>query len=125
LLPSRRHASDMFPPSVQRASTGALVVRLSLGDDPAATLLRAFVTSRIDYCNAVLAAALKVITDKMQRVLNAAAHVLSGTRKYDRGLSRLLHTSSYIGVKFLTALTTSSVSCCYDACTVRHQHTCT
>ena len=30
-------------------------------------------------------------TDKLQRVLNAAARVVSGTHKFDRGLSRLLH----------------------------------
>ena len=30
--------------------------------------------------------------DKLQRVLNAAARVLTGTHKFDRGLSRLLHT---------------------------------
>ena len=34
----------------------------------------------------------KVTTDKLQRVLNAAARVVSGTHKFDRGLSRLLHT---------------------------------
>jgi len=31
-------------------------------------------------------------TDKLQCVLNAAARVVSGTHKFDRGLSRLLHT---------------------------------
>ena len=30
-------------------------------------------------------------TDKLQRVLVAAARVVTSTRKYDRGLSRLLH----------------------------------
>ena len=30
-------------------------------------------------------------TDKLQRVLNAAARVVSNTRKFDRGLSQLLH----------------------------------
>ena len=34
----------------------------------------------------------KVTTDKLQRVLNAAAHILTGTHKFDRGLSWLLHT---------------------------------
>jgi len=38
-----------------------------------ATLVRAFVTSRIDYCNVVLAGASKVITNKLQTVMNAAA----------------------------------------------------
>ena len=31
-------------------------------------------------------------TNKLQRVLNAAARVVSGTHKFDRGLSRLLRT---------------------------------
>jgi len=31
------------------------------------------------------------VTDKLQRVLNAAAHLVSGTRKFGRGRSRLLH----------------------------------
>jgi len=31
------------------------------------------------------------VTDKMQRVLNAAARVVSGTRKIDHGLTQLLH----------------------------------
>ena len=30
--------------------------------------------------------------DKLQRVLNAAARVVTGTKKFERGLSRLLHT---------------------------------
>ena len=34
----------------------------------------------------------KATTNTLQRVLNAAAHVISGTHKFDRGLSRLLHT---------------------------------
>jgi len=33
----------------------------------------------------------KTITDKLQRVLNAAARVVSDTRKFDRGLSTHLH----------------------------------
>jgi len=32
------------------------------------------------------------ITDRFQRVLNAAARVVSGTQKFDRGLSHLLHS---------------------------------
>ena len=49
------------------------------------TLVHSFVTSRVDYCNSVLAAASKTSTDKLQRVLNAAARVVSNTRKFDRG----------------------------------------
>jgi len=42
-----------------------------------ATLVHAFVCNCIDYCNTILAATPKVIRDKLQRVLNAAACVLS------------------------------------------------
>ena len=52
----------------------------------------AFVTSRVDYCNVVFAGAPKIITNKLQRVLNSAARVVSGTRKFDRGLRQLMHT---------------------------------
>jgi len=31
------------------------------------------------------------VTDKLQRVLNAAARLVRGTRKYDRGLSQIQH----------------------------------
>jgi len=47
--------------------------------------------SRRLYCNPVCAEAPKTVTDKLQRVLNAAARVVSDTRKFDRGLTSLLH----------------------------------
>jgi len=55
------------------------------------TLVHAFVTTRLDYCNSVLAGAPRSVTDKLQRLLNAAARLVTGTRKFDRDLSRLLH----------------------------------
>ena len=58
--------------------------RRSLDAESAATLVHAFVASHIDYCNAVLACAPKVTTDKLQRVLNAAARVVTGTKKCNR-----------------------------------------
>ena len=48
-------------------------------------------TSRVDQCNAVLAGATKSVTDTLQRVMNAAARVVSDTRKFDRGLTQVLH----------------------------------
>jgi len=47
-------------------------VRKSLDDGLAATLVHAFVTSRVDYCNALYAGAPKTVTNKLQRVLNGA-----------------------------------------------------
>ena len=49
-------------------------------------------SSRSDHCNAVYAGVPKNITVRLQRVLNAAACVVSDTRKFDHGLSRLMHT---------------------------------
>jgi len=66
-------------------------VRRSLHDDAMKTLVHAFVTSRVDYCNAVLAGLPKSTTDTLQRLLNATARLVSNTHKYDRGLSSLLH----------------------------------
>jgi len=72
--------------------TDGLRSRRSLDALSAATLVHAFIASSIDYCNAVLACAPKATTDKLQRVLNAAARVVTGAKKFERGLSRLLHT---------------------------------
>ena len=47
--------------------------------------------SRLDYCNILLAGSPKTVIDKLQRIMNAAARIVSGTRKYDRGLTQLLH----------------------------------
>jgi len=45
----------------------------------------------IDYCNTVLAGAPTTVVDKLQRVLNAEARVVTGIWKFDRGLGQLLH----------------------------------
>jgi len=66
-------------------------VRCSLDYVLAATLVHDFMTSRVDYCNFLLARTPKTVTDKLQRVMNTAARVVSGTWKYDRGLTHLLH----------------------------------
>ena len=67
-------------------------VRRSLDAESAATLVHAFVTSKVDYCNLLLAGSPTSVTDKLQRVMNAAARVVSGTKKYDRGLTQLLRS---------------------------------
>ena len=66
-------------------------IRRSLHADSASTFVHAFVTSRVDYCNAILAGTPKPTTDRLQRVLNAAARVVNDTKKFDQGLSRLMH----------------------------------
>ena len=77
---------------------GLLLQTSSTPTSPAVVGLRlvgytvyAVVNSRIDYCNTVLAGALRTLTYKLRRVLNATARVVTGTRKFDRGLGQILH----------------------------------
>jgi len=48
--------------------------------------------SRVDYYITMLAGSPRFITDRLRRVLNAAARVITGTWKFDHGLSDLLHS---------------------------------
>ena len=48
------------------------------------TLVHAFVTSKLDNCNSLLAELPQYLLDRVQRVQNAAAHFFCCTRKYDR-----------------------------------------
>ena len=66
-------------------------IRQMLTAESVATIIHAFVMSRVDYCNVDLAGAPTVITNKLQRVINVAAHILAGTRKFDRSLTQLMH----------------------------------
>ena len=58
--------------------------------DSTKTLVHAFISSRVDYCNAVFNGAPQYVMSTLQRVLNAAARLVTDTRKYDRSLT-LLH----------------------------------
>ena len=53
--------------------------------------LRHDIFAMIDYFNGLLANAPSIWTDKLQRVLNAAARVITNTRNFDRGLTSILH----------------------------------
>ena len=47
------------------------------------TLIHAYITSRLDYCNGLLYGLPKESTNKLQSVLNTAARLVTLTRKYD------------------------------------------
>ena len=57
-------------------------VRQSLNEDAAKSLVHAFVTSRIDYCNNVIYGA-RAAHIQPQNVLNATARLILHKRKYD------------------------------------------
>ena len=57
-------------------------IRKYLSNDTAATLVHSFVTSSMDYCNSLLYGCAKNFTDKLQRLQNCAARVVTNTHKY-------------------------------------------
>ncbi len=61
-------------------------------------LLHVFMTSRLDYCNALLVGFSARLINKLQIVLNVAARVLSRTRKYDQ-ISAVLLTLHWLSIK--------------------------
>ncbi len=63
----------------------------------AETLIHAFMTSRLDYCNALLGGCSARLINK-QMVQNAAARVLTRTRKYDH-ISPVLSTLHWLPTK--------------------------
>ena len=58
-------------------------IRQFLDDKAAATLVHAFVSSKLDYCNALLYGLPKKQLDKLQRVLNCAARVVCKVPKHE------------------------------------------
>ena len=61
-------------------------------------VLHAFVTSRIDYCNGLLYRLPDCEITKLQRVQNAAARLLTSSRKYDH-ITPVLHELHWLPVK--------------------------
>ena len=83
---NRRRVVVVTAACIVHATNKLRVRAVQLDDDSTATLVHAFVASRIDYCCSLLFGSPKTVTDKLQRVINAAARVVTNTRKYDRGL---------------------------------------
>ena len=59
------------------------LIRSYLTMDSAKTLVHAFISVRLDYCNSLLVGAADCIIQKLQAVQNAAAQLINGTRKFD------------------------------------------
>ena len=59
------------------------LVRGSLTSDSVNTLVHAFISSRLDYCNSLLVGVSGDLLNRLQSVQNAAARMVTGTRKYD------------------------------------------
>ncbi len=70
---------------------------LSVSD--AEKLVHAFMTSRLDYCNALLGDCPASSINKLQIVQNAAAKVLTRSRKYDH-ITPILQSLHWLPIKF-------------------------
>ncbi len=62
-------------------------------------LVHAFMTSRLDYCNALLGGCPASSINKLQIVQNAAARVLTRSRKYDY-ITPILQSLHWLPIKF-------------------------
>ncbi len=73
-------------------------LRPMLSMSNAEILIHAFMTSRLDYCNALLGGCSARFINKLQMIQNAAARVLTRTRKYDH-ISPVLSTLHWLPTK--------------------------
>ncbi len=62
-------------------------------------LVHAFMTSRLDYCNALLGGCPASSINKLQVVQNAAARVLTRSRKYDH-ITPILQSLHWLPIKY-------------------------
>ena len=61
-----------------------VILTHNLGNSP---MIQTFVLSRVDYCRSLLVTSPRTVTDKHQRVMNAADRVITKTGNFERGLS--------------------------------------
>ena len=66
-------------------------IRKFLSPESTKTLVHAFVTSHLDYCNSLLFGIPKYQADRLQKVLNAAARLIFRIPKFDHISSALFH----------------------------------
>ncbi len=77
---------------------------LSVSD--AEKLVHAFMTSRLDYCNALLGGCPASSINKLQIVQNNVARVLTGSRNYDH-ITQILQSLHWLPIKFFISYTIS------------------
>ena len=72
-------------------------LRPSLSPTAAETLIHAFITSRLDYCNSILYGTTNKVLNKLQYVQNSAARLLTSTRSSDH-ITPVLHDLHWLPV---------------------------
>ena len=70
-----------------------------LDRDSLESVIHAFVSCRLDYCNSLLYGINKSHLDKLQRLKNCAARLVTGTHKYDH-ITPVLKELHWLPVRF-------------------------
>ena len=86
--------------SVVESSRNIKKVRRVLTEDAAKSVMQSLVKSRLDYCNALLTGIQQDLIDKLQRLQNTAARIVSRNRKYEHITPVLIKLHS-LPIKFL------------------------
>ena len=73
-------------------------VRRSRTEHAAKTMVHAFVTSRVDYCNSIVRRESAVHIQPLQNVLNAMAPIILGKWKFNRNTADLQEENRVQGV---------------------------
>ena len=101
-------------------------IRRSVPDDAMQTLVHAFITSRVDYCNAVLFGVVGVGLRRLQAVLHAVARLITGVRRNDHITPTLRDTLHWLPVPqridFKIAL--MAFDCLHDRCPANFDDVC-
>ncbi len=96
-LSFENHISHVTKAAFFHPNIAKLRNMLSVSD--AEKLVHAFMTSRLDYCNALLCGCPASSINKLQIVQNAAARILSRSRKYDH-ITPVLQSLHWLPIKF-------------------------
>ncbi|XP_046561088.1 uncharacterized protein LOC124270114 [Haliotis rubra] len=73
-------------------------IRRYLTKESLIILILTLVTSRLDYCNSLLAGAPRSDTNKLQHIQNTAARIVSSCRKYDH-ITPILHDLHWLPIR--------------------------
>ncbi len=103
-----RHVSSIFKIAFFHLENIS-ILRTMLSISNSEMLIHAFMTSRLDYCNALLGGCSTHLIYKLHMVQNTAARVLTRTRKYDQ-ISPVLSTLHCTGTHLLVVFQSSCLS---------------
>jgi len=95
-------------------------IRSMLTKETTVTLIHAFISSRLDYCNSFLYGISSTLLRRLQSIQNAAARLVTGAKKFDH-ITPVLRELHWQPIRQRTRI--SCHSWCTSACTMLHQST--